>query len=79
MKTELHPRPHRAIAGATIVEIWHNGQLIGTVTGCDHQPGVRVLSKFPVTVHHEDPVTQATERIAIRVGVTEIHLHVPNN
>lgn len=45
MKTELRLTPHLEIPGATVLEIWHDGQFIGTVAGADG-PGIRVISKF---------------------------------
>ncbi len=47
MKTELRAVPHSIVPGATIFEVWHNGQFIATVTGADG-PGVRVISKHPM-------------------------------
>ena len=49
MKTILHLAPHSVVPGATIVELWHDGRLIGTVAGADG-PGVRIVSKHPVHV-----------------------------
>ena len=43
MKTILRPRPHTLIKGATVVELWHDGQLIGTIGGADG-PGVRIIT-----------------------------------
>jgi len=39
MKTELRPVPHSIVPGATIFEVWLDGQFIATVTGADG-PGV---------------------------------------
>jgi hypothetical protein len=47
MKTELRAVPHSIVPGATIFEVWHDGQFIATVTGADG-PGVRVISKHPM-------------------------------
>lgn len=41
MKAELHPKPHSQIPGAIVIEVWHGGELIGTVTGADG-PGIRI-------------------------------------
>lgn len=45
MKTELRAVPHLVLPGQTVIELWHDGVFIGTVTGADG-PGVRVVSKF---------------------------------
>lgn len=47
MKTELRPVPHSTISGAIVLEVWHDGQFIATITG-DDGPGVRVISKHPL-------------------------------
>jgi len=44
MKTTLRAVPHSIIPGATIFEVWHDGQFIASITGADG-PGVRILSK----------------------------------
>ena len=49
MKTQFRVAPHSTLPGQLELELWHDGQLIGTVTGADG-PGVRVPSKYPVTV-----------------------------
>lgn len=54
MKTELRLRPHALIEGANVVEIWHDGQFIGEITGSDHRPGIRVLSKWEKTAAQSD-------------------------
>jgi hypothetical protein len=42
----------------SVVELWHDGQFIGTVTGADG-PGVRIVTKFAVMVAPgEDMVTE---------------------
>lgn len=46
-KSELRLKPNGVIPGAQIVEIWHQGQFIGEITGADG-PGVRIFSKYPV-------------------------------
>lgn len=48
MKTELRPALHSVIYGANVVEIWHDGKMIGTIYGADG-PGVRILTKHSVT------------------------------
>ena len=48
MKTELVPVPHSVLPGVFILEIWHDGQFIATVTGAEG-PGVRVISKHDMT------------------------------
>lgn len=63
MKTELRPKPHSVLPGQTIYEIWYDNTLIGTVCGADG-PGVRIISKHPVTVAEDvspSPLCQATE------------------
>jgi hypothetical protein len=48
VKTELRPEKHSAQAGQTIIELWHDGDFIGTVAGADG-PGVRIVTKHTVT------------------------------
>lgn len=45
MKTELRPAKHLVVPGQVVIEIWHNGKFIGTVSGSDG-PGVRINSKY---------------------------------
>lgn len=45
MKTELRIAKHSVLSGHNIIEVWHNGKMIGQVTGAD-EPGVRVISKY---------------------------------
>jgi hypothetical protein len=47
MKTELRIKPHAFLPGQTIIELWHEGQLIGTVAGADG-PGVRIVTKHTI-------------------------------
>ena len=44
MKTELRLKPHAILPGANIIEVWHEGEFIGEVTGADG-PGVRIISR----------------------------------
>lgn len=53
MKSELKVCAHKAIPGHLVVEIWHDGKFVGTVAGADG-PGVRVLSRHPLTAVTED-------------------------
>ena len=39
MKTELRPAAHTVLPGQTVVEIWHDGQFIGQITGADGAGG----------------------------------------
>lgn len=55
--------PH-SITGATILEVWHDGKFIATVTGSDGT-GVRVVTKDPMQVIH---VEGAPKEVAVRVG-----------
>jgi len=48
MKSELRLAEHSVLGGQCVVEIWHDGQFVGQVCGADG-PGVRVLSKHPVS------------------------------
>jgi len=44
MKTELRLTPHSILPGRTVIELWYNGHLIGTIAGANG-PGVRVVTK----------------------------------
>jgi hypothetical protein len=46
-KTELRAVAHSIVPGATIIEVWHDGQFIATVAGADG-PGVGIISKYPM-------------------------------
>jgi hypothetical protein len=49
MKTEIRLAPHSVLPSQNIIELWHDGQFIGQVTGADG-PGCRIVTKHPVTV-----------------------------
>lgn len=53
LKSQLVPRPHASIPGATVFEVWYNGQCIATVNGADG-PGVRITTKHQVAVEGDD-------------------------
>ena len=48
MKTELRHKPHAVLKDVTVIEIWHDGQFIGTIAGADGS-GVRIITKHPMT------------------------------
>jgi hypothetical protein len=52
LKSELRIRPHTKIPGASVVEVWYNGQYIAQVVGQDG-PGVRILTKHPSSLEVE--------------------------
>jgi hypothetical protein len=60
MKTILKPVPHSTIAGVTILEVWHDGQFIATVTGAEG-PGVRVISKHGMATMIVESVPNVVE------------------
>jgi len=66
MKTELRLLVSH---GQQLVEIWWSGRMIGQITGGDDGPGVRIISKYPLT-----PIDVPNERatpvhiIEVRVG-----------
>lgn len=47
MKTALILCQHATLPDQQMVELWHNGQLIGAVYGADG-PGLRIISKHPI-------------------------------
>jgi hypothetical protein len=49
-KTELRLAPHRVMEGEQVIEVWHGGKMIATVTGRDG-PGVRVITRHPMIAH----------------------------
>lgn len=57
MKTELHLSRHHLLPYQQVVEIWNDGQFLGTVVGADG-PGVRIISKY---------ITNNNDAIIIRV------------
>jgi hypothetical protein len=48
-KSKLEPKPHAILPGENSVEIWYQGEFIGTVTGADG-PGVRVMTKHRMDI-----------------------------
>jgi hypothetical protein len=61
--TELRARPHHVRPGATVIEVWHDGQFVATVTAASADgPGVTVISKYPLaaTVTEHGPLAEAT-------------------
>lgn len=64
MKSELRAGPHTVVAGALVVEVWHDGDMVAAVYTADG-PGVRVVSKYPLIadVDHVEP-NAITVRVA---------------
>lgn len=58
MKTQIRVVKHLVLTDADVVELWHDGQFIGTVVGADG-PGVRIISKY---------LRNSGEAIRINVG-----------
>ena len=48
MKAQLRLDPHCFLTGQTVIEVWYDGQMVGTIYGADG-PGVRFISKHPLT------------------------------
>jgi hypothetical protein len=70
MKSELRLAEHSVLAGQHVVEIWHGGQFVGQVCGADG-PGVRVVTKHPVSVQVVPGVVNVAEvSIAPKAGGT---------
>lgn len=71
MKTELRMAAHQIYPGATVVEVWWNGQFLAEVTGADG-PGVRVITKHGVNlaVAHDGP-------IVVEVGIVPKGPNIP--
>lgn len=68
MKSELRLARHTVLPGQQVVEIWHDGEFIGQVTGADG-PGVRVLSKYDLSAKIEPGAVNVAEvRIVPRKG-----------
>ncbi|MCI0421497.1 MAG: hypothetical protein L0312_20110 [Acidobacteria bacterium] len=61
-------KQHQILEGEDVVEIWHENQLVGQVTGADG-PGVRVISKHPIELKCEplDPRFLTEDNRLIRV------------
>lgn len=57
MKTELRLAEHSVLAGQQVIEIWHDGQFVGTVAGAEG-PGVRVISKHPMKATFAEMVVE---------------------
>lgn len=69
MKTELRATPHSRIPGATVIEIWYDGQFIGQITGADG-PGIRVFSKHGLNATHTVGDGTASDPDVVTVTVT---------
>ncbi len=67
MKTELRLAAHSVIPGQQVVEIWHDGQFIGQVTGADG-PGVRIISKHPLMSSHDEGTPEV---VNVRIATPE--------
>jgi hypothetical protein len=59
-KTELRLAEHRSVPGEKVIEVWFEGQFIGEVTGSDG-PGVRIISKHPLTGNHKAGLPEVLE------------------
>lgn len=72
MKSELKLADH-AFAGSLVpshtkvVEIWYDGKMIGTVAGADG-PGVRVITKHPLSTDIERVESGVPSVINVRIG-----------
>lgn len=71
MKTELRLAPHSQLTGQYVVEVWYAGHLVGQVTGSDHEPGVRILSKYALTS------TNVPNEKAAPVSIVEVYIGEP--
>lgn len=54
VKSQLRLQPHSIHPGSNVVEVWHEGKFIATVTGSDG-PGVRVITKHSYDVVRGGP------------------------
>jgi hypothetical protein len=54
MKSELRLKPHKQLPNQNVIEIWYDGEFIGTVVGNDG-PGVRVISKYEYDLEINPP------------------------
>lgn len=66
MKSDLRVSLHSLIPGNHIVEIWHDGEMIGTVTGLDG-PGVRIISKLNLITTPEDRGQPIVNAVQVRI------------
>jgi hypothetical protein len=48
LKTELRAKTTSVTSGQTVVELWHDGELIGTIVGA-YGPGVRIIANNLIT------------------------------
>jgi len=55
MKTTIRLARHSVLPDTNVVEVWHGGEFIATITGSDAR-GVRIISKFLPTAreYHAD-------------------------
>jgi hypothetical protein len=76
-KTELRPTPHKELEGHYSIELWHEGQFIGTVVGADGA-GIRILTRRTIETHDlRDRILSAVPVIEWDVpNVLEVRLNV---
>lgn len=68
MRSELKPDRHRIRQGESVVEIWFDGELLGTITAADG-PGFKIISKH-ISSANAGPLLHLGED----ADVLEIHL-----
>ena len=47
MKTELRSKPHSMVPNQTVVEVWHDGKFLATITGAE-VPGVKIVTRHTI-------------------------------
>jgi hypothetical protein len=67
MRSQLKTSAHLTVPNEQVIEVWHDGKLIATVTGTEG-PGVRVISKYPMDAHIIDGCPAGTP------GVCEVRV-----
>lgn len=65
MKTELRPKNHDSLPGHIVVELWHEGVLIGAIYGSDG-PGFRLITRFDTTVDELNLIDESIVVVGIR-------------
>lgn len=71
MKTQLRLAPHSRIDGEQVIEIWHDGEFIGQVTGAD-EAGVRVITKHQMEVAKLGVPVQGVSIVEVKIRVSPI-------
>lgn len=67
MRTELRLSPHKVNPGEQVIEIWHGGRFIGTVTPGDGR-SILVISKHRLSAASDAVNFPLVNGLTVRIG-----------